>query len=186
MLDLTQWILDLESGTSDLKTCLSEYPDLEPSERFALALAEQKYRRINGLSCDLRHYLEILPELVDSPSRVLELILAQLGPELDTASLSKLERQIEDQIAQLSAEQQSPLRKNLATWNSQALDSERIESLWWEFEDQYKLGIIPRIEHWILKSPASVRSDLLTGFLLSDAYQQQRRNGTIDWPAYIE
>lgn len=179
MTDLTQAIADLKAGSIDLLECLAKFPNLETADQLRLALAEQEYRKSQSLPADANRYLPILPWLANSPSCLIELILAQLPSELENANLATLQTELDKQIEQIDPAYQSEFKRAYEAWNSKPLKTEQLDQIWEDFENCYTAVQSPKIEHWLLKYPKASRGRLLSRFVFSDVYELNK-----DWASY--
>jgi len=181
MTDLTQAIADLKAGSIDLLECLAKFPNLETADQLRLALAEQEYRKSQSLPADANRYLPILPWLANSPSCLIELILAQLPSELENANLATLQTELDKQIEQIDPAYQSEFKRAYEAWNSKPLETEQLDQIGEDFENCYTAVQSPKIEHWLLKYPKASRGRLLSRFVFSDVYKLNK-----DWASYQE
>ena len=181
MTDLTQAIADLKAGSIDLLECLAKFPNLETADQLRLALAEQEYRKSQSLPADANRYLPILPWLANSPSCLIELILAQLPSELGNANLDSLQTELDKQIEQIDPAYQSEFKRAYEAWNSKPLETEQLDQIGIDFGDIYTKIDLPKIEHWLLRNPKESRGRLLSRLLPSEVY-----NLETDWASYQE
>lgn len=179
MTDLTQAIADLKAGSIDLLECLAKFPNLETADQLRLALAEQEYRKSQSLPADANRYLPILPWLANSPSCLIELILAQLPSELGNANLATLQTELDKQIEQIDPAYQSEFKRAYEAWNSKPLETEQLDQIGIDFGDIYTKIDLPKIEHWLLRNPKESRGRLLSRLLPSEVY-----NLETDWASY--
>jgi serine/threonine protein kinase len=179
MTDLTQTIADLKAGSIELAESLAKFPDLGTVDQLRLALAEQEYRKSQSLPADANRYLSILPWLANSPSALIELILAHLPNELASANLATLQTELDKQIEQIDPAYQSEFKRAYEAWNSKPLETEQLDQIGEEFGDIYTKIDLPKIEHWLLRNPKESRGRLLSRLLPSEVY-----NLETDWASY--
>lgn len=176
----------IESGKGDLLTILHGQPSLSDSAQLELLIADQRYRRSNGLSCSFEYYSKVLPHLADKPETRLRLIAEDFFCQLGSASTNVILCSFSSRYKEEDQSLIDLLKQKVEQWNQQPLTLRKLDVLCDRFEDALIANHAPRIEDWIELTPLVSHVDLVTELIRIESYQHWRSGVSVDWKGYCD
>lgn len=184
MSEFDQIVAQIESGSTDIASCLSSRPELSRDDQLQLALADQKYRVQRGEACGVEHYAQFLSWLAYDPAAQQQLIVSEFTLRLGKDSAETLLTRFESLYADQGEALAGALREKLQHWNDQRLDPDRFDQMCDNFEDAIGTGAPPSIESYLRRVPIASYSELLRELLLIETYHLARGGKSFKWEEY--
>lgn len=176
----------IESGKRDLLEILSATISLSDADQLELVLADQRYRRSNGLPCSFEYYSKVLPQCAVMPQTKLRLIAEDFICQLGSANTNLILRSFVSRYKEEDPSLVDLLKQQVELWNQQPLTLRRLDVLCDRFEDALIANHAPRIEDWMELTPSASHVDLVAELIRIESYQHSRSGISIDWNGYCD
>ena len=184
MSELALLVAELESGSTDLVSCLSINPEFSLESQLQLAQADQKYRIRRGEPCSIGLYVELLPWLASDSVRQQQLIASEFSLRLGAESCDELLASFETRYRNFGDPLIGLLGEQLRLWNEKPLEPARFDRLCDRFEEAMGDGNFPPIESYLQLAPTASQPELLRELILIEAFHLARGGKPIDWDDY--
>ena len=176
----------IESGKRDLLEMLSATISLSDADQLELVLADQRYRRSNGLPCSFEYYSKVLPQCAVMPQTKLRLIAEDFICQLGSANTNLILRSFASRYKEEDQSLVDLLKQQVELWNQQPLTLRKLDVLCDRFEDALIANHAPRIEDWMELTPSASHVELVAELIRIESYQHSRSGISIDWNGYCD
>ncbi len=184
MSELALLVAELESGSTDLVSCLSSKPELSRENQLQLAHADQKYRVGRGEPCSAEHYVELLQWLASDSTRQQQLMVSEFSLRLGSESCDELLASFESRYRNFGDPLIGLLNEQVRQWNENPLEPARFDRLCDRFEEAMGAGNFPPIESYLQLAPTASQPELLRELILIETFHLARGGKPIDWDDY--
>ena len=184
MSELAVLVAELESGSTDLVSCLSHTPELSQASQLQLAQADQKFRFGRGEHCSVGHYMKLLPWLASDSDRQQKLIASEFSLKLGSESCDELFASFESRYRNFGDPLIRLLGEQLRQWNEKPIEPDRFDCLCDRFEETMGAGNFPPIESYLQLASTASQPELLRELILIETFHFERSGKPIDWDDY--
>ena len=184
MSELALLVAELESGSTDLVSCLASKPELSHESQLQLAQADQRYRFGRGEPCRAENYVDLLPWLAGDSARQQQLIASEFSLRLGSKPCNELLAAFESRYPNFGEPLVGFLSEQIRQWNERPLEPASFDRLCDRFEDAMGAGNFPPIESYLQLVPTASQPELIRELILIETFHLARGGKPIDWDDY--